>query len=98
MPGAFVGMFYTFKKVLRGGADVPAIYFVLLFVLVNVQAVVVTSLEVRHVGLAIPAIILLAVVPSRKDPVAKLYIRRVAAVWVGAIFVGHIFWALLKMF
>ena len=96
MPGAFVGMGYALKKSMRGGIDAPAICFVLLFMIFNLLAVVLTSLEIRHIGIIVPSIILLAVIPNRKETISKSRIQQVAAIWFGFILVGHIMWALLR--
>ncbi len=98
MPGVFVGMIYAFKKSLRGGIEAPAICFVLLFMVSNLLAVVFTSLEIRHIGIMVHSIILLAVVPNRKEAISKSRIRQVAVVWFSFILMGHIIWALLKGF
>lgn len=70
--------------------------FLALYVLGSLGAVAVTSLETRHLGQFLPAVILLAALPDLEDPARRRELRLTRAVWFGLVVLAHAGWAVLK--
>jgi len=96
VPSFVVGFFISARQGMRGGHAAPPLSFLALYALITTMAVAATSLETRHHGQFIPAILILASIPNKLDPSTAKLIRTVAIIWFGFVICGHILWALIK--
>ncbi len=95
-PTAIVAFLAAIKRAFRGGPEAPPFCFIALYAMVTLTAVAVTSLETRHHGQFLPAILILAAMPNKYDPATRAKIRTAMALWFGLVVAGHITWAVLK--
>ena len=97
-PAAIVGLLASIKRALRGGSEAPPFCFISLYVMITLAAIALTSLETRHHGQFLPALLILAAIPNKYDPVTRGKTRTVATIWFSMVVAGHIMWAALKFF
>ncbi len=97
MPLVILGGWTTLRA-LRGPrrAARAAALFVLLYALAALLAVAATSLETRHFGQFLPAVILLAGLPDLRDPAARGRLRLARAHWLALVVLIHLAWSVLK--
>jgi hypothetical protein len=98
VPMAFVGLVIAVRRAIAGGVTAPVPCFVALYAVVTLIIVAATSLETRHHGQFLPAILILAALPDKNDPIIRRKIHIATIGWFGFVIVGHIAWAILKFF
>lgn len=97
-PFGFVGIYTALKQTLLRGPSAPPLCFLALSTIVTLFAVVMTSLEVRHLGQFLPAFLILSVLPDRREPRVRSQLKLCCVIWYGAVVVVHFLWVVLKNF
>ncbi len=95
-PLAALGFLRVVRPALKGARGMAALMFLALYWPTMVAAVAATSLESRHVGQFIPALIVLAVVPDLHVPADRRDFRRLAVLWYGGVVLIHLAWLTLR--
>ncbi len=96
VPLAITGIREVLRAARRHEPHAAAPLFLTLYALGALGAVAATSLETRHLGQFLPAMILLAVLPDLEDPARRGELRLTGGVWFGLVAVAHVGWAVLK--
>jgi hypothetical protein len=97
-PSFFVGLTMSLKQAFRGGLTAPPLCFLAFYAIITTMAIAATSLETRHHGQFIPAILILASLPRKDDPVTHRKLRLTMLIWFGMVLTGHVMWVGLKSF
>jgi hypothetical protein len=71
--------------------------FLAVYLLMNILAVVATSLEQRHIAQFMPAMIILAAVPDTRERETRKTVWDCALVWIFVVVLVHLAWALAAM-
>jgi len=98
MPLVFVGVGTALKRVVMGGKDAAPTFFLVLYMTVSLVAVAVSTMESRHIGQFLPVMFLLATIPDWRDRHIRRKIVNLGMVWFGMLFMGHVWWWVLKGF
>jgi len=98
MPMVIMGAIIFFRRAIKGGAEAPVACFVVFYAIITLLAIAATSLENRHQGQFLPAMLILAAVPDKSDPVTKSGLGFITTGWLFFILAGHMFWMVLKFF
>lgn len=70
--------------------------FLAAYLLVNIGAVVATSMEQRHFAQFMPAFIILAALPDTRDIKVTKRLRTISAWWFAAVVLVHLAWLYVK--
>ncbi len=98
MPMAVTGLVAFFKRAIKGGAEAPVACFIAFYAIITLLAIAATSLENRHHGQFLPAMLILAAVPDKHDPVTQGKLKFIIMGWFAFVLAGHLFWVVLKVF
>jgi hypothetical protein len=98
MPMVILGLMDFFKRALRGGPGAPVACFIAFYAVITLLAIAATSLENRHHGQFLPAMLILAVIPDKYDPDTMNKARFVKMGWFSFVIIGHLAWVVLKFF
>lgn len=93
LPLAFAGFWIVVRQALHARATLNAGFFIAVYALLMLVAVAGTTLETRHFGQFMPAVILLAVVPDLRVRGDRRKARSMAYLWVGILGLVHLTWA-----
>jgi len=96
-PLVLVGLMLVFGELKVRAKPIPGV-FLAAYALVTLMAVVATSLETRHYGQFMPAVLLLAVMPDTRQPNNRRRLQRMALAWFTVVIMLHVAWATLKLF
>lgn len=96
LPFVFAGISVTARIVRTDWHRAAPFLFVVVYLLLNVAAVVATSLESRHVAQFLPAAIILAALPDTRDMPTRRMVLKITAVWFGVVILVHLAWLLMK--
>jgi hypothetical protein len=66
------------------------------YLLINLAAVVATSLEQRHIAQFMPAFMILAALPDTREKRAREELRIITMWWLAAVILVHLAWAIMK--
>jgi hypothetical protein len=98
MPMAITGLVIFFKRAIKGGAEAPVACFIFFYAIITLLAIAATSLESRHHGQFLPAMLILATIPDKHDLVTQSKLRFIIMGWFAFVLAGHLFWVVLKFF
>jgi hypothetical protein len=71
--------------------------FLLVYLLINTMGVAATSLELRHIGQFLGAMVILAALPDTRDTKTKNEIKNISTFWFMGVFLVHLAWVVLKI-
>jgi hypothetical protein len=97
MPLVFGGVFIVLRMYKRDRRRALPAMFLLVYFLLNFQGVIATSMEQRHLGQFLGAVLVLAGFPCCSDPEARAEISRISEGWFLVVFLVHLAWILLKV-
>jgi len=97
-PAIILGLMDFFKRAIRGGPEAPVACYLAFYAVITLLAIAVTSLENRHHGQFLPAMLILAVIPDKYDPSTMNKARFIKIGWFSFVIVGHLAWYALKFF
>ena len=98
MPSVISSSYFIVKGFSNKQAHSTALLFLVAYLLVNTFAVVLTSLEQRHIGQFMAAFILIAVFLDNNSIHHRNMYRSVWFCWFGTVFLIHLLWLILKLF
>lgn len=94
-PLAVLGIGRILQRVKEGAPGTVTLTFLAFYWIAMLEGVVATSVENRHLGQFLPAMLILAVVPDLDDPVDRRALRRLMTLWYGGVFAIHMLWIML---
>jgi uncharacterized protein with PQ loop repeat len=71
--------------------------FLLMFSLINLVGVVSTSLEQRHFGQFLVAVVILATLPDIREADTQKELKKISLFWFIGIVLVHLVWAIFKV-
>jgi hypothetical protein len=96
LPLVFAGFIAVFRLFQRDRKQAVPLAFLAVYLLMDLAAVVATSLEQRHVAQFMPAFMILAAVPDTRDEGTRLSVRYMAIAWFCTVILVHLAWAMAK--
>jgi hypothetical protein len=96
MPLLFSGLFAVFRMFQKKHKLAIPFLFISAYLLINVLAVVTTSMEQRHIAQFMPAFIILAALPDTREKKTQKQLRPIMAVWFSVVILVHAAWAIMK--
>ena len=96
LPLVLAGLIAVGRRLLHDPARSVPLVFLVLYLGVNVLAVVATSMEQRHVAQFMPAFMILAAVPDTRDPGERRSVLKMAQGWWSVVALVHLAWFLAK--
>lgn len=98
MPSVISSSYFIVKGFSNKQAGSAALFFLVAYLLLNTFAVVLTSLEQRHIGQFMAAFILIAVFLDNNSKQHRNVYTSVWFCWFGTVFLMHLLWLSLKFF
>lgn len=95
-PLVIAGSIIIFRSYLKKGKSVVPLLFLVTYFIINLLAVVATSLEQRHIGQFMPAFILIAAFPDTRELKIKRELIKIFRIWFSVVILVHIAWVLMK--
>lgn len=95
-PLAISGFVLVVRKFMKNRQEAIPQFFLVVYFLINMAAVVATSLEQRHYAQFIPAFIILAALPDTRVAKVNQLRRTITRWWLFAVFAIHVAWLSLK--
>ena len=96
VPLFLVGAGSVFYRTLQKREKLPALTFLTFYTVLMLVAVGATSLETRHFGQFMPAVILLAVIPDTREVKPRAAAMTAAFLWGGVLIAVHLAWAAMR--
>jgi len=96
VPLALAGLLQVARRHLLIRKPLDGRFFIAAYTTLMVAAVAATSLETRHVGQCLPAIVLLAVLPDTRTKEGRRQVASMAVLWIGTLTLVHVAWAGLR--
>ena len=96
VPAALVGFMVVVVRTFRDKQGVKPALFVGLYAVIGLLVVVGTSMETRHWGQFLPAIVLLAAVPDMSETSMRTLPRKTRLLWIVGILLMHVAWMVLR--
>ena len=97
LPLVLAGFLAIGRKLVREPSSSIPMVFLALYLVINVLAVVATSIEQRHVAQFMPAFMILAAIPDTRNLVGRVIVRRIAYAWWTLVVVIHLAWAIATL-
>ncbi len=97
LPFVFAGALAAFRMFFRDTKRSWPLMFLIIFVLINLIGVVATSLETRHFGQFMSAVVILAAIPDTREKGTENELRSIRAWWFFGVLLAHLAWAILKV-
>jgi hypothetical protein len=97
MPLVLVGAGLVVRAARARERGAAAALFVLFYVLLTLLAVAATSLDTRHYGQFLPAVLILAALPGPWPGAQWGELRLTRALWLALVVAIHVAWAALKL-
>lgn len=95
-PLIFVGIITVFKTFIEKEKIIREQIYLIIYSIINLSAVVATSLESRHLAQYMPAMIILAAIPDVRNKEYKKKVKIYTTIWLIIIVVLHLIWLALK--
>ncbi len=92
MPLLLVGFLTSLRRTRRNIKKAIPYLFLLLYAMLNLMAVVATTLETRHLGQFLPAFLILTAVPDTREKKTRLAVLRMAMLWCSVVVGVHLLW------
>jgi hypothetical protein len=96
LPLVFVGVIMVMRQFGKGRKESRPLLFLVVYLLMNLGAVVATSLEQRHLAQFMPAFLILGAVPDTRDEGTRVSVRYMAIAWFCMVILVHLAWAMAK--
>jgi len=96
LPLVFAGFLTGLRLLRRDRNQAAPLIFLVMYLLLNLAAVVLTSLETRHIGQFLPAFIILAAVPNTQEKRAQKELGMITWWWFAVVVLVHLTWAVIK--
>ncbi len=89
--------FFIILKEFRKSAKILHLSFLVIYLMLNLVAVVLTSLEQRHLAQYLPAFIILASVADTRESQVKKAVKVISSWWFGIVISVHLLWIVMKV-
>jgi len=96
MPLVFAGFLEVYRRFRRNREQSAALAFLAVYMLMNLAAIVMTSLEQRHLAQFMPALMVLAALPDTRNRNVRTKVRSIGGLWLIAVVLLHAAWAVMK--
>lgn len=90
LPLLFVGIFKVLHQYQKERCQSLPFLFLVLYIIVSFLVVVMTSLEMRHVGQFFPAFIIIAALPDTRETKTQNQVRWISIWWFSFVYLVHI--------
>ena len=97
MPLLLVGFLATFRRARQDIRNSIPLLFLLVYSMLNLLAVVATTLETRHLGQFLPAFLILAAVPDTRKRKSRLTVQTTAMLWCCVVLGVHLLWWMARL-
>ena len=98
LPLVFAGFIAVYHLLKRDRRQAAPLAFLAVYILMNLAAVVATSLEHRHLAQFMPALIILAALPDTREKKTRNGVRKMIMWWFGVVAFVNVLWVLAKGF
>ena len=98
IPSVIVSIYLILQSYNKKRDAYTVLVYISLYLIVNVAAVVMTSLEPRHLGQFMAAFIILSVFPDQNCKSHKRKLSSVSLIWYSGVFFIHLAWIVIKVF
>jgi hypothetical protein len=96
LPLCFAGLFLVVQEFFKNQKHSLPLLFVTAYLLMNLMAVVATSLEQRHLAQFMPAMFILAAMPDTREKKSSAMVKRIRIVWFAVVLLVHAAWMMAK--
>lgn len=97
LPLVFAGFMVIFREYLKEGRkQIIPFLFLLSYLLMNLEAVVATSLEQRHLAQFMSAFVILAAIPDTREINDRTIVQGTAITWFALVILVHLAWSMAK--
>jgi hypothetical protein len=96
LPLVFSGFLIVFMEFFKGQKQSIPFLFLSAYLLMNLETVVATSLEQRHLAQFMSAFIILASVPDTKENKCRTLVGTIAITWFIIVILVHLLWVMAK--
>jgi len=96
MPLVLVAFLMLAQKLRKEFKKPGPFFFLACYALLSLMAVVLITLETRHLGQFFPAFILIAAIPDTRNYFIARRVKKVAYIWFPFVVTIHILWAFLR--
>lgn len=96
LPLFFLGCIMSYSMLRNKQKNGYIVFFLVCYLLLNLIAVVSTSMEQRHLAQFMPAAIIIAALPNTNRLSTKHKLRLTVTIWVLFVVIVHLIWATLK--
>jgi len=94
LPFVLAGFMLSFRMFWRDRAQAMPLLFLAIYLVMNIMAVVATSLEQRHIAQFMPAFMILAAVPDTREKETRERVQNIAIAWWCVVVLVHVAWAI----
>lgn len=92
LPFCFTGLFLAIKEFFKNRKHSLPLLFIAVYIIINLLAVVATSLEQRHFAQFMPAMFILAAMPDTREIKSSAMVRRIGIGWFFVVLLVHVAW------
>lgn len=96
LPLVFAGALAAFRLFRRDRKQALPLMFLVMYLIFNLESVVATSMEQRHLGQFLAAMVVLATLPDTRETITRHEVRKIAVLWFIVVAFLHLVWAALK--
>ena len=96
LPLVFTGFIVVFQMFKKERKKATPLLFLAGYLLINLAAVVATSLEQRHIAQFMPAFMILAALPDTREKKTRKALRTITMCWFVVVILVHLAWAIMK--
>lgn len=97
LPFVINGLIIAFRRLFSNTKQSWPLIFLVMFMLINMIGVVLTSLETRHFGQFMSAFVVIAAIPDTRDKKTKNRLKSTKFLWLLGVLLVHLAWAVLKI-
>jgi hypothetical protein len=84
------------RGILLGRNVSTPLVFLVAYAAVNFMAIAITSLETRHLGQFLPALLILGAAPDTREPESRRRVTLMRYGWVSVVLLVHLAWLVMK--
>ena len=96
LPLVFAGVLVALRMFRRDRKQAVLLLFLAAYLLIGLEAVVVTSLEQRHFAQFMPAFMILAALPDTREKKVRKRVQTITTWWLAMVVLVHLAWAMMK--
>ena len=97
LPLVFAGSLAAFRTFFRDTKRSWPLIYLVMFVIINMFGVAATSIELRHLGQFMSAVVIIAAMPDTREQKTEKALGSIKAWWFFGVLLVHIAWGILKI-